>query len=579
MKERDFVEERGGLKPPLPELGDVLVDPSASNKLASRIMELGVFRATVHTTVYRMHKFWARRPWAIFRALIRLFTKPGDIILDPFAGGGVTLVEGLIERRKVIAVDINPLAVKIMIHQVKPLDIETYRLALEKLKLRLDPIASELYRFRCPRCRGQGVAKWTEFDSLTDEPLRVSYECSSCGGEGVLETEAGSPFLPRLPTFPIVEIDVGDKTADLLKRGIRFYHELFTSRNLFAVLKIKEEIERVCRTEGLEEAESFLLFTLSSTLKWASKMSHLKGEVLEGWAMHSYWIYPKFVEVNVWRQFLNRARAVIQGKEFSNKFIGDFAREAKSFEDMCGGSTYMVIEADARSLPLPSECVDIVITDPPYGGNVNYGELADYFLWLFGVKSPKRGEIVINRTRRFTLSDYECGLREVFRECYRVLKPSSLLISTFNSKDAKILAAFIRALRGAGFAFRGVSFQPYLKAYETTFHALQVDSMPFDFVFFFEKDGACMHDIESIDDLSAWMEERLENCKSLGLTEREFRASVYPRLVWFMAHTDMEELHLGAARLEEIVKRERTYFAGVRGRVIKERRDNRRATA
>jgi tRNA G10 N-methylase Trm11 len=33
-------------------------------------------------------------------------------------------------------------------------------------------------------------------------------------------------------------------------------------------------------------------------------------------------------------------------------------------------------------LPIPEETIDAVITDPPFGGNVNYGELADY--WKYG---------------------------------------------------------------------------------------------------------------------------------------------------------------------------------------------------
>ncbi|GAH95598.1 unnamed protein product, partial [marine sediment metagenome] len=53
-----------------------------------------------------MHKYFARRPHNVFRYLIEFYTKPGDIILDCFCGGGVTLFEGLATGRKVIAVDI-----------------------------------------------------------------------------------------------------------------------------------------------------------------------------------------------------------------------------------------------------------------------------------------------------------------------------------------------------------------------------------------------------------------------------------------------------------------------------------------
>ena len=51
--------------------------------------------AQPHTPVYKMHRYFARRPWSVFRALIEHYSDPGSIILDPFCGGGVTVVEGL----------------------------------------------------------------------------------------------------------------------------------------------------------------------------------------------------------------------------------------------------------------------------------------------------------------------------------------------------------------------------------------------------------------------------------------------------------------------------------------------------
>ena len=67
-------------------------------------------KAEPHTAVYKMHRYFARRPYNVFRHLIEHYTDEGDIILDPFCGGGVTVVEGLRLKRKVIGVDINPMA-------------------------------------------------------------------------------------------------------------------------------------------------------------------------------------------------------------------------------------------------------------------------------------------------------------------------------------------------------------------------------------------------------------------------------------------------------------------------------------
>jgi DNA modification methylase len=66
--------------------------------------------ARPHTPVYKMHRYFARRPWSVFHELIKHYTNPGSIILDPFCGGGVTVVEGLRLGRKVIGVDISLVA-------------------------------------------------------------------------------------------------------------------------------------------------------------------------------------------------------------------------------------------------------------------------------------------------------------------------------------------------------------------------------------------------------------------------------------------------------------------------------------
>jgi hypothetical protein len=61
-----------------------LINECAPNEIAEKIKQLGIIKVSVHTPVYTMHKFWARRPWGVFRKIILSFTKPGDVILDPY---------------------------------------------------------------------------------------------------------------------------------------------------------------------------------------------------------------------------------------------------------------------------------------------------------------------------------------------------------------------------------------------------------------------------------------------------------------------------------------------------------------
>jgi hypothetical protein len=90
--------------------------------------------ALKHPAVYNMHRYFARRPHNVFQNLIRHYTNPKSMILDPFCGGGVTVIEALREKRKVVAVDFNPLATFITRMEVTPVDLKDFQKAFDKIK-------------------------------------------------------------------------------------------------------------------------------------------------------------------------------------------------------------------------------------------------------------------------------------------------------------------------------------------------------------------------------------------------------------------------------------------------------------
>jgi adenine-specific DNA methylase len=94
---------------------------------------------------------------------------------------------------------------------------------------------------------------------------------------------------------------------------------------------------------------------------------------------------------------------------------------------------------NSSQLPIPDESVDLVLTDPPYGGNVQYGELSAFWLaWIYdelGVTIDQItalvGEILIHRKNKVNAKTYQTyyeGLRRVYTECFRVLKKGQQLI-------------------------------------------------------------------------------------------------------------------------------------------------------
>ena len=59
---------------------------------------------------HNFYRYPARFSPKLVRAAIDAFTEPGDLVLDPFVGGGTTLVEAMVSGRHAIGADISSLA-------------------------------------------------------------------------------------------------------------------------------------------------------------------------------------------------------------------------------------------------------------------------------------------------------------------------------------------------------------------------------------------------------------------------------------------------------------------------------------
>lgn len=60
---------------------------------------------------HRHYKYPARFSPQFVAAVIESLSKPGDLVLDPYMGGGTTIVEAMVRDRRVVGCDLNSLAV------------------------------------------------------------------------------------------------------------------------------------------------------------------------------------------------------------------------------------------------------------------------------------------------------------------------------------------------------------------------------------------------------------------------------------------------------------------------------------
>jgi len=80
-------------------------------------------RRPIEGLTHTFYRYPARFSPVFARACIQSYSKPGDVVLDPYMGGGTTVIEALVLERRAIGSDINSLAVFIARVKTTPLEV------------------------------------------------------------------------------------------------------------------------------------------------------------------------------------------------------------------------------------------------------------------------------------------------------------------------------------------------------------------------------------------------------------------------------------------------------------------------
>jgi DNA modification methylase len=85
------------------------------------LAEAALDRTPVTGWTHNFYRYPARFSPRFAAAAIALFSKPGDLVLDPYMGGGTAIVEGVAAGRRMVGNDLNSLAAFIAKVKVTPL--------------------------------------------------------------------------------------------------------------------------------------------------------------------------------------------------------------------------------------------------------------------------------------------------------------------------------------------------------------------------------------------------------------------------------------------------------------------------
>lgn len=242
--------------------------------------------------------------------------------------------------------------------------------------------------------------------------------------------------LPLPPTVPIANIPWGDLYRAGYHRGITHAHQFYTLRNLRAIASLWEALKN--SPGPLQDALKLLILSYNATHSTLmTRVVLKKGHadfVVTGAQSGVLYISGLPVEKNVFEGVRRKMRTL-----------------AKAFALIQGStSTVQVICGSSTKIDLPTESVDYVFTDPPFGDYIPYAEIN--FLnevWL-GSTTDATEEVVVSPAQEKTVASYEALMGAAFGEVARVMKPDGRATIVFHSAKSSIWQALQSAYSAAG---------------------------------------------------------------------------------------------------------------------------------
>ncbi len=385
---------------------------------------------------YGSHQYYTKRAWNVVRAYIAHFTAPGETVLDPFGGSGVTAIEALALGRRAVHVDVCPFST-FLARQVAraPVDLDGLEVA---------------YRGVEAACRPE-LEAWAALPDA--EAARLEPR----------------DWFPRHVSLP--------PDGDVAR-----VEDLFSPRQLASLARLLAAVEAVAdpvARDLLRYAFSATLYKCNRTfLSVPTRAASRGGSAI--FSLYRYKVARRPVELPVFHQFSLRFRKLLACKADTNREIG-----------ASGGLVCAL--ASATSLPLADASIDYAFTDPPYGGHIAYLDLGTLFhawLRLDVPAAARRLEAIEGGRLDLDRAHYVSTLHASAREIARVLRPGRWASVVYAHRDLAYWQALVDAFESAGLHLVATIPQPLSVVWSMRKKKNPGTALAGEVILSFAKDGA-----------------------------------------------------------------------------------------
>jgi hypothetical protein len=388
------------------------------------------------------------------------YSKPGDLVFDPFGQSVQLLLEAALTGRRIVAANPNPVAAFALRLALDPLPETALRAALTGLAdlrkdgERLEVHLQGLYRTTCPDCGAEAQADYFEWDKEAGEPVAKTFFCPTeqamlTRPVDAADVQAARPSPARSLSYhwaleraaPPGQPERED-TAEILAA--------YTPRALHALVLILNKLEAQPGDEAAGPArratEALLLaaFEEAASVWPPTAEPHARPRTIHPPA--------RFREFNPWRAMENAVgQPALPGTPARFCSLDDLlAGRADGSGANAGCACLLDESARAAGSRLPPGSVDLALTALPRPSPALWAFSAVWSAWLWGrpAAAPMRPAI---QHKRSDFDWHEQGLRRAFTAARPALAPGAKLAGLLPDAEAGVVEAVLAAADASGF--------------------------------------------------------------------------------------------------------------------------------
>ena len=185
------------------------------------------------------------------------------------------------------------------------------------------------------------------------------------------------------------------------------------------------------------------------------RLSHsilfLAEQAIWGMSLLNRYVPTHFSQVN--RYMNGLIRILSQHSECSPWYIltGKLDRLVKAFgKPFATGNSAILSTGGCQKLGLPSNSIDYVFVDPPFGDNLAYAELNFVIEAFHRVFTNPGSEAIVSSAQKKGLPEYQQLMQDCFQELCRVLKPGRWITVVFHNSRNSVWNAIQEGMLAAG---------------------------------------------------------------------------------------------------------------------------------